>query len=299
MVHAFPLAIISDEVSQDIERVLAFAREFQLDGIEVRSLFGRAFKDLTAEDARTIRSRFQDAGLRVAGCAAPVFKCDLDKPADAAAHLDIFKRAVEKAVDWDCDLVRVFTFHRLHTPSTPEEIRRAASHFPAMLDVVKGTRVRIGIENEYSTIVGNGAEMRDFLKLVSSPSVGIVWDPCNVLFMPGAGDPVTESYPLIAERVIHVHAKDARRENGKPPEHCSELGRGEVSFPKQIAELKRRGYKGWLSLETHWRAKALSAEAQHLPAGHGFSEGAESSSRLCMKTLVGMLGEVEGTRHKA
>ncbi len=289
MQHPFRLAVISDEVSQEIVRVIAFAQEFRLDGIEVRSLFGRAFKDLTPADAREIGSRLGDAGLRVAGCASPVFKCDIDKPAEVAAHLDIFKRAVEKAVAWDCDLVRVFTFFRKNTPSTPRDIQNAASYFPRLLEVVKGTKVRIGVENEYTTIVGNGAETRDFLKHVDSSAVGVVWDPCNVVFMPGSGDPVAVDYPMVAERVIHVHAKDARRENGKPPEHCSELGKGDVALRNQITELKRRNFKGWLSLETHWRAKPLSAEAQHLPGGHVFSADAEPSTRICMKHLLEML----------
>ena len=34
------LAILTDEVSQDLDAVLRFAREEGLDGIEVRSLFG-------------------------------------------------------------------------------------------------------------------------------------------------------------------------------------------------------------------------------------------------------------------
>src|SRR3989338_11382694 len=122
MSYPFPLAVISDEVSQDIKRVVSFAREFKLDGVEVRSLFDRAFKDFTKEDVREISSRFGDEGLKVAGCATPVFKCSINQPSEIAEHIDIFKRSVEKAIAWDCDLIRVFTFFRKNTTSTPEGI---------------------------------------------------------------------------------------------------------------------------------------------------------------------------------
>jgi len=291
MPHPFPLAVISDEVSQDLQRVIAFAKEFQLEGIEVRSLFGRAFKDLTPADVRDIGSRLKEAGLKIAGCASPVFKCDIFQPAEVAKHVDLFKRSVEWAVAWKCDLVRVFAFFRKNTPSSGDDLKRAADHFPKLLDAIKGTEVRIGLENESITMAGSGAELVDFFRLVDSPRLGVVWDPCNVVFLPGSGksDPVANDYPMVADRVLHVHVKDAQRQDGKPPEHCVEVGKGEVNFPVQFAELKKRNYNGWVSLETHWRTIALSAETQHLPGGQVFSADAEPASRICMLNLKKML----------
>ena len=58
----FPAAytVISDEVSQDLAVVRAFVREFQLPGIELRSLNGRAFKDLTREDVAAVVTHRDD-----------------------------------------------------------------------------------------------------------------------------------------------------------------------------------------------------------------------------------------------
>lgn len=289
----FPLAIITDEVSQDLKTIVRFAKNFDLSGIEIRSLYGKAFKDLTTDDVREIGKTLKGDGLKIAGCASPVFKCHLDRPEEITQHLEIFKHSVEKAMAWDCDLIRVFTFLRRSNPSTLEDLKEAASHFSKLQEAVKGTKIRIGIENEFTTLVGNGEETRDFMKMVEAPNIGVVWDPCNVVFMPGTGDPVSHDWPLIADRVIHVHVKDARRENGKPPEHCVELGTGIVDFPTQLRDLKKRGYRGWISMETHWRTKALSAEVQHLPAGNVFSADAEPASRICMKHLRDMLEKIE------
>ena len=75
-----PLSILTDEVSQDLGAVIRFAQEFRLDGIELRSLYGKAFRDLSPAEIREVRQRCDDAGLRISGVATPVFKCHLDAP---------------------------------------------------------------------------------------------------------------------------------------------------------------------------------------------------------------------------
>ena len=286
MPHWCRLAILTDEVSQDLDTVLRFVRECGLDGIELRSIFGKAFKDLSPAQIDEIARRCRDAGIPVVGCAAPVFKCDLDAPADIAEHVDIFRRSLDAAHTLGCDLVRVFTFLRRSHPATGADLARAAAHFPGLLDLVRGSGVRIGVENEASCIVGSGAEMREFLgHLPRDPQLGVVWDPCNVLYLEGANDPVRDDFPLVADRTIHVHVKDARRDGTAAAKTCVELGTGAIDFPGQLAALRSGGYRDWITLETHWRATPLDEASQHLPAGDKFSANAEPASRICAAHL--------------
>lgn len=287
------LAILTDEVSQDLDTVIRFAKELQLDGIEVRSLFGRAFKDLTERDLSDIAKAASDAGLAIAGAASPVFKCNLDSDSEIADHIDLFKRSVEAAQVLGTDIVRVFAFLRRSHPATSDDLKRAASHFPKLLEIVRGTGIRVGIENEASCIVASGAETKEFLShLAPDPQLTVVWDPCNVLYIPGTNDPVRDDFPMIADRVGHVHFKDAKRpDSGDPAPTCLELGTGAIDFPAQLKMLKDRGYNSWVTLETHWRTVPLDAETQHLPAGYGFSANAEPASRICMAHLDRWIAE--------
>lgn len=280
------IAILTDEVSQELDAVIRFAKDLQLDGIEVRSLFGRAFKDLSKSDLTDIAKAAKDAGLAIAGAASPVFKCDLDSDTEIADHVDLFKRSVEAAQLLGTDIVRVFAFLRRSHPATSDDLKRAASHFPKLLEVVRGTGIRVGLENEASCVVATGAETKEFLSyLPEDPQLTVVWDPCNVLYVAGTNDPVKDDFPMIADRVGHVHFKDAKRENGQPAPTCLEFGKGEIDFPAQLSMLKSRGYNSWITLETHWRTVPLDAETQHLPAGYGFSANAEPASRICMGHL--------------
>jgi sugar phosphate isomerase/epimerase len=182
-------------------------------------------------------------------------------------------------------MVRVFTFLRRGHPTANSDLERAASHFHALLDAAKGSGICIGVENEASCLVGSGAETKEFLRhLPDTPQLGVVWDPCNVLYLDGTNDPVHDDYPLIAKRVRHVHLKDASRINGKA-QRCLELGTGDIDFPAQLAALKSAGYRDWIALETHWRSVPLDDEIQHLPAGYAFSAHAEPASRICMAHL--------------
>lgn len=280
------LAILTDEVSQELDEVLRFAREFALEGIELRSLHGQAFKDLSPAQITEIAQRCRDAGVAVAGCATPVFKCPLDSPSEIAAHLDLFRRSIDTARILGCDLLRVFTFLRRTHPATSDDLARAAAHFPALLELVRGAGVRVGVENESSCIVATGLEAREFLgHLPNDPQLGIVWDPCNVLYLDGTNDPVHDDFPRIAERTIHVHVKDASRNGASAAQSCVELGTGQIDFPAQFSALKSSGFRGWITLETHWRTVALDEASRHLPAGYGFSANAEPASRVCMAQL--------------
>ena len=288
----YKLAILTDEVSQDLEAVIRFAREEKLDGIEVRSLFGKAFRDLSHDDLRTIAAATKDAGLAIAGAASPVFKCNLDAPNEIAEHVELFKRSVEAAQILGTDLVRVFAFLRRPLPATSDDLARAASHFGKLFEFVRGTGIRVGIENEASCIVGNAAETAEFWRHLPPNEEGtLVWDPCNCLYLDGEEDPVGEAFDAVAGLVGHVHIKDARRNGSKAAPTCIEVGTGQLDFPRHFRALKTNGYRGWVTLETHWRVVPLDHESQHLPAGHAFSANAEPASRICIANLRRMLDE--------
>src|SRR5512141_1616204 len=113
-VMTFPesFAFITDEVSQDLPDVVRMVKEFKLPGIELRSMFGRAFKDLTAADIAQVKRTAKDEGWKVFGCSSPVFKCEIDDAAAIRANVDQFKHSVAVAHELGCDLIRVFTFLR-------------------------------------------------------------------------------------------------------------------------------------------------------------------------------------------
>lgn len=284
--------IISDEVSQDLPDLVRFVKEFRLPGIELRSMFGRAFKDLTTADIAEIKRVAQGEGWKIFGCSSPVFKCDIDDAAAVAAHVEEFKRSLAVAHELGSDLIRVFTFLRRSADENAVLMPRVAAHLETLRTIAAGSKVRIGIENEHSCIVATGGEAAAICSALPDPQFGIVWDPCNVLYVPGSEANVTAVFPSFAKRVAHIHIKDARRATPKPGgllAVAAPVGLGDVGWRAHLATIAQSGYTGMFSLETHWRVIQIAEADLHLPAGYGFSRGGEEASRTCLHNLRELL----------
>jgi len=282
--------IITDEVSQDLSDLVRFAREFQLPGIELRSISGRAFMDLTPADIAEVRNTADGEGWRIYGCATPVFKCALDDDSAIAEHLEIFRRSIDTAHSLDCDFVRVFTFLRREGKNRTW-LPRVAEHMQSLREIAAGSQIRIGVENEHSTIVATGPELADLFALLPESQFGIVWDPCNILYLKEISEDITEQYSMVSPRVIHIHVKDCTRRSvsSEAVAAAMPIGLGEVGWRDHMPAIVQSGYKGMLSLETHWRVQAISEEMLHLPGGYGFSQGGEEATRTCLNNLRALL----------
>ena len=280
---------IADEVSQDLAVLRAFVREFKLPGIELRSFAGRAFKDLTREDVAAIAGAAKEEGWKIFGCSTPVFKCGLDDAAAIEQHREIFKRSLEVARTLNCDLLRIFTFLRQPDPLEPKRLARIQEHLMGLVELAQGSGVRIGIENEHSCFTGTVEEMQAVLKGLPAATVGAIWDPCNVLYVPGVPAPVPDNVTQLAPRLFHLHVKDSvRRPPAKPGGLIAvgtPVGVGDVDWRGHFLALNAAGYRGMLSLETHWRLEKIDDALLHLPAGYGFSHGGDVASRTCLHNI--------------
>ena len=295
------ITIISDEVSQDLPVISAFVREFRLPGIELRSLNGRAFKDLTPSDIAEVNTASRAEGWRVVGCATPVFKCDLDDTTAIAAHRDIFKRSLEVAHELNADLLRVFTFLRTPHPAEPAKQQRVIEHLHGLVALAAGSGIRLGVENEHSCLAATADETLAIIAPLPADCVGAIWDPCNVLYVPGAAPATPADLVRLAPRLFHLHVKDALRHTATtaPGAHSpltsahiatgTPVGLGEVNWRAHLRALRTTGYSGLLSLETHWRLEKIDEKLLHLPAGHAFSHGGEVASRTCLHNLKSLL----------
>ncbi len=287
------ITIISDEVSQDLSVVTAFLREFKLPGLELRSLNGRAFKDLTPADLAEVAAASRAEGWRVFGCATPVFKCDLDDTAAIAAHREIFKRSLDTARQLDCDLLRIFTFLRTPNPTDPAKQRRVVEHLAGLVELAAGSGLRLGVENEHSCLAATADETLALLAPLPADRIGVIWDPCNVLYVPGAAPATPADLARLAPRLFHVHLKDAARRPAAAPGELiavgTPVGVGQVNWRSHLQALRAAGYRGLLSLETHWRLEKIDEKMLHLPAGHAFSHGGDIASRVCLHNLQSIL----------
>jgi len=262
MPQLFPIAAITDEFSQDIEDAVRSMAEIGMTGAEVRMAFGKNVIDLTHAELDRACEIVARHGLEIVSIASPLLKCVLpDAPAvDARFQQDVFAatqtfavqprladRALEIAERTGARIIRVFSYWRTVRPEACfERVARALEHLAEQAALHGRT---IGLENEHACNIATGEETARLLEAVAHVNLQVVWDPANA-YVSGE-TPFPDGFRrLPVERIAHVHAKDCRVE-GHRPIWCA-LGEGGIDWKGQIRALAEDGYKGWISLETHW-----------------------------------------------
>ena len=161
------------------------------------------------------------------------------------------RRAFEIAERTGARIVRVFSYWRTIDPDACFD--RVASALRDLADQAAERNLIIGIENEHACNIATGGETARLLAAVDHPALQVIWDPANAFV---AGErPFPEGYDqLPISRIVHVHAKDCTVTNHVPTfGPLGEMGPLGVDWRGQLAALARDGYRGTISLETHWK----------------------------------------------
>lgn len=269
----FTLSVLTDEITQDLGRACKVAaREFGLGYVELRSAHDKNILSWDAGDVAEARRLLARYNLRVSELASPIFKVDWpgapkspyspSGPQFAADFTygqqdELLERAVALARTFGTPYVRVFDFWRLADPTAYREaiddrLRQAATK-------VRKQGVTLNVENEAACNTATGAEAARLLAAVREPSVMLNWDPGNAR---AAGEtPYPDGYASLPQgRIAHVHCKDAVVKADGATEWAA-MGAGVIDWVGQLRALKRDGYHGALSLETHWRGAGTAEES--------------------------------------
>ena len=277
-------AVITDEISADLDHALDVMAEYGVTGAELRQVWDKNIADTTPDDWPRIKASLDKHGARVVGLATPFYKCDLpgvdpDGPAgplhSASARglgdqIRLLEHCIAAAHFFDTRLIRVFSFWK-RGPLTPdiEEYITDAFAEPAALAEREG--VTLVLENEHACYLGTGAQTARVLAEINSPAVRAVWDPGNA-FMDGEV-PFPTGYEAIKPFLAHVHVKDAQVVPGKLAPEFSAVGGGDIDWAGQVRALRADGYQGYLSLETHYSV-------------HGSKEAASRESLAALTRLL-------------
>jgi sugar phosphate isomerase/epimerase len=283
------LAVFTDEVSQDLATAVKLAVRYQLDGVELRTIWNKPIQHLSAANIDAVRKALGEHELVVAAIASPVFKCELDDEPAHREHLECLRDCVRIANELDTKIVRVFTFWKRGPSALVWE--RIKSKFKPAIPIARDAGVTLAIENEASTYCATAAETARMVNELNSPVVKVVWDPCNEVSAADGVTPYPDAYRQVEALTVHVHVKDAKTD-AHGMARVTPVGEGSIDWKGQLVDLLSRGYQGYASLETHWRPTALPESVLNQPGGAGFSEAGEYASDLCVRNLLSILAEV-------
>jgi sugar phosphate isomerase/epimerase len=286
----FRIAVISDEISDDFDHACSvIANDFGLEWVELRGMWGKNLQsssDAEIAEAQKILAKYK---LRVTDVASPLFKVDwLGAPKSRYAEGgdkhgavdvafkqqdEVVERCVSLAKQFKTDKIRCFDFWRLddvapYRAAINEKLRATA-------ELVGKQGLLLVLENEFACNTATGREAAKTLAGIKSSNFGLNWDAGNAVMrgeldaFPGGWD------SLPKHRILHCHCKNAvKDEKGKTV--WSPVDKGFIDWTAQFKALKAVGYRGAVSLETHWRG-AGTAEASTRVSWAGMKKCLEGS----------------------
>lgn len=266
------LSVITDEISQDLEHAIQVMQEYNVVGAELRGLWNVNIADIDDMAARRAKKLLDASGIKVSSIASPFYKCDLFEsegvakgplhlatPRDLSEQMDMLQRCIDLAHFFETRIIRVFSFWK-RGELTPEIEQRIVDAFAEPVELAEREGVVLALENEHACFVGKGVEAARVVRAVNSSHLQVCWDPGNAFCV--GESPYPDGYEAVQSFVAHVHVKDAVRENGDV--RFVVVGTGIIDYAGQFDALRRDGYTGWVSLETHARIDGDSEKASRL-----------------------------------
>ncbi|MFB3825587.1 MAG: sugar phosphate isomerase/epimerase family protein [Bryobacteraceae bacterium] len=268
------LSPITDEVGKTAADSIAFAKQYGLKWVELRSVpeTRKEYAFLPEPEVKAAAAALGAAGLKVSFLNTGLLKFPWpgmtpvrrrQETPEAAARrqeaervrferrLEDLRTAIRAAHIFGVDKVRVFTGSRVAEPETA--LPRVAEIIGEMAQIAGREKIYLLVENEGSCNIASSAETAALMKLVPSKWVGINWDPQNTL---GTKEtPFPDGYNLLPKkRILNVQVKG----RGIMPASTQKL-----DWKSIIQALERDGYTGKIGLETHIFDGTL-IEASHI-----------------------------------
>jgi sugar phosphate isomerase/epimerase len=277
MTSPFKVSVLTDEISQDFARACEVAsRDFGLGYVDLREMRGKNLMKWDAAEIAEVRAILGRFSLRVACLASPIYKVDWPgapkspfSPSSRsrdqfgadftfAQQDELLGRAFDLARTFGTDRIRIFDFWRLDDQ---------APHRAAIDDTIRKAAIRAGkekltlvVENEPACNTATGAEAARLLDAVREPALELTWDPGNAVTR--GETPYPDGYAKLPKRRIgHVHCKDAVPKSAGGGWDWMPMGRGVIDWAGQFRALASDGYRGAVTLETHWRGGLTPEEA--------------------------------------
>jgi sugar phosphate isomerase/epimerase len=253
-----PIAVLTDEISEDLAHDAEFLHGFGIRWAELRSIWGKYNTAQPIEKIREAKSILDGAQIKTSVVGTAFFRIPLPPEGpEGKAILDkqwtLLNDAMERAEILGTDRLRVFAF------MSPKEGQTSERDYGRIYELLteagkraKARNVKLAIENLGGSCVSTGAQSARLLKAVKESAVGLTWDPNNAA--ESGEKPFPDGYRLLdPARIYNVHVRDFRHTADGKVEWMA-VGEGEADNVGQIRALLKDGYKGRFTLETHYRS---------------------------------------------
>lgn len=240
------LCAFSDEANPVLACQIEAMQRNSINLTELRSVAGKNVKDLTLEEAATIKAELDAAGIAVWSIGSPLGKVDISTDLDE--YLKVVAHVCELANVFGCKRIRMFSFFAAY-----EQPELVYTYLRRMVEVADGYGVLLCHENE-KDIFGDTLE-RVLLIRQNVPGLAHVYDPANFL---QCGQDAKQTLSALHAGTEYFHIKDVIAQTGE----IVPAGHGDGRIDELIGMIDPCA-DVVLTLEPHLRVFAGYAQIDH------------------------------------
>lgn len=247
----FRLSVPIEIVGRPFRQALAEVAKLGVSCIRIDPVGELTPAGLTETGRRELRTLVRSYHLDIGAIRCPL-RHGLDVPTDLQQRLDRIHLAMRLGIDLGCTRI-VLPLPKIHDEekslSAATTARESISHLLRLAD-------RLGVLLAFEPGLDDGKSAREYLARYDSGSLCVNFDPAN--FILNGFDPMSALTALagagvgkspIAGKIVHTHARDARRVSvsGGPQEVA--VGAGDIDWISYLATLDLIGYHGDICVE--------------------------------------------------
>jgi len=248
---AFRFTGFADEAGKSLAEQIAVVQEAGWNSIELRSLSGTNVCDLTDAQWEEAWGRMQHENISIAAFGGQIANWARPITTDFQVDIDELRRAAPRMRAAGVNILRVMSYPNAANDPWPttawkaEVIRRLSE----LAKMAEDLGVILGHEN-CSGYGGIGPEQYlELAEAIDSPAFKLAFDTGNSSSHAGELEAGWRYYDMCKEHIVHIHIKSYKRgDDGKLHTCFPDEDRNQQRI---LADMKARGYDGWVSIEPH------------------------------------------------
>jgi sugar phosphate isomerase/epimerase len=229
-----------ESLGMPLRRALQEAERLGVGGVQVDAVGDLSPRNLQQTGRREFRHllRSHNLELTALGC---LLRRGLDVAEDQEPRIDHVRKVMSLSYDLGA---RATIVQAGRVPEAGDDPR--AGLLTEALRALGQHGDRTGTVLALETGLESGEALRTFLDRFDTGGLGANYDPANLLLH--GFDPYTAARAL-ADRIAHVHAKDARSASPSRAAQEVPLGHGDLDWMQLLGALEEVAYRGWVTVE--------------------------------------------------
>lgn len=195
--------------------------------------------DATEDDIKQMLSQAEDAAVKVVALAGG----NNFAAADVDAEIEKVRRQIDLTAAAGAEVLRIFAGWVGASGYTDATFAQISEALQAVGEHAEEAGVLVAVEN-HGGVTATGAQCLRLLEPVTSPAVGLNYDPANFRHV---GEDAMSALMVTQDLINYTHWKDVRYE-GEEPEYCA-VGEGVIDWEPVVGALVASDFDGYWAIE--------------------------------------------------